>query len=85
MDQSASDARNEELVLNLQFDNMVQLFFSVLEHRVELFRLRNSSRESIQDEPGSAVSPSIHNPAGDETLATKSGEDIPLLALLVVF
>lgn len=54
MYESASDTRDQELILNLQFDNMVQLLFTVRQHSVELFRLGNSSGETVENESRNA-------------------------------
>lgn len=50
MDQSAGDARNEELVCDLQLDDVIKLVLPLLEHRIQFLCLRDCPRETVQNE-----------------------------------
>ena len=49
MDKASRDARQKQVVVDFQFHNVVQLLFAFLKHLIQLFCLRNSSRESLKD------------------------------------
>ena len=55
VDQSSGDARNEEIVADLELDGVIDSLALGLQHVVELFGLYDCSREAIEDE---AVLPS---------------------------
>lgn len=50
VDETASDAANEELVVNLELDGVLELLLLGDEHLIQLLGLRDSTRESIKDE-----------------------------------
>jgi len=47
MDESSSNARDQELVWDLQLNDVVKLLLPFSEHCVELLSLRNRTRETI--------------------------------------
>ena len=49
MDESAGDARDEQLVGDDEFDDGVQLLLACRKHGIKLFRLRNSAGETVED------------------------------------
>ena len=49
MDQSASDTRNKETVVNLEFDSVLQCLISGLEHRIEALGLCDCARETVKN------------------------------------
>lgn len=51
VDEPSSNARDEQLVVDLELDNMVELFFSISEHAIQLLGLRDSSGETVKNEP----------------------------------
>lgn len=50
VDQASGNARDEQLVSNLEFGDVVQVLLSRFEHRVEFLGLYDCAGESIQDE-----------------------------------
>jgi len=50
MDQTTSDARNEQLVRNVELDDVIEFLFAGGEHAVKLLSLRNRTGEAIQYE-----------------------------------
>jgi len=50
VDEATRYAGDEELVLDLEFDDVVEFLLPVREHRVEPLGLGNGTRESIKDE-----------------------------------
>lgn len=52
VNQPAGDARDEEVVVDFEFDGVVELLLLALEHVIELLSLGRGSRESIEDEAG---------------------------------
>jgi len=50
VDEAARYAGDEELILDLEFDDVVEFLLSVREHRVELLGLGDRTREPIKDE-----------------------------------
>lgn len=50
VDETASDARNEEAVADLEFDGVVELLLLALEHVIKLLSLGRGTREPIEDE-----------------------------------
>ena len=55
VDEAARYAGDEKLVLDPEFDNVVEFLLSVREHRVELLGLRNGTREPVQDKTREAL------------------------------
>lgn len=51
MNESTSDSLNEQLIINLQFDGVLQRLFRLLQHVVETFCLSDCSWEAIENEP----------------------------------
>ena len=49
MDKTTGDARNEELVGDLELGYRVQRLFPRCEHLVEFLRLWDSTRETVED------------------------------------
>lgn len=56
MNKAASDARNEELIVDEQLYHRIKLLPTGIEHSVELLRLRHGSGETIKYEPVVGVS-----------------------------
>ena len=52
VDETASYAGDEELVINLQLDNGVEFFLALFEHTVKLLRLGHRTRETIEYKTG---------------------------------
>ncbi|GAO51897.1 hypothetical protein G7K_5985-t1 [Saitoella complicata NRRL Y-17804] len=50
VDQTTSDTRNEEGVIDLQLDRVIQLLLPLLEHGVQLVGLGDSTGETVEDE-----------------------------------
>ena len=50
VDQSSGDARNEEIVADLELDGVIDSLALGLQHVVELFGLYDGSREAVEDE-----------------------------------
>lgn len=50
MDKAACYAGDEELVLDPEFNDMVEFLLSILEHRVELLGLGDGTREPVKNE-----------------------------------
>jgi hypothetical protein len=50
VDEAAGNTRNEQLVNNLKFGDVVQVFVSRFQHRVEFLGLYDCTRKTIQDE-----------------------------------
>ena len=55
VDEAARYAGDEELVLDPEFDNVVEFLLSVRQHRVQLLGLRNGTREPVQNKTREAV------------------------------
>ena len=51
MYQPAGDARDEQLVVDVELHDRVKFLITVLEHPVELFGLRYRTWESVKNEP----------------------------------
>lgn len=50
MDQAASNARDEESVVNLELNSVLQRLPGCGQHLIELLCLRDGARESVQNE-----------------------------------
>lgn len=50
VNETARDARDEELVIDLELHDIVQFLVAALEHRIELLRLGNRAREPVKHE-----------------------------------
>lgn len=50
VDEAASDARDEEVVVDEQLDGMLELLVLLLEHGVELLGLGDGTGEAVEDE-----------------------------------
>lgn len=55
MNQSTSDTRNEQVVVDEELNGVFQGLFTFNEHLVEFFGLSNVTRESIEDESKRAI------------------------------
>lgn len=55
MYQSPSNSRNQECILDLQFQGVVDRLLGFLEHRVELGGLRDGTGEAVENETGALV------------------------------
>ena len=52
MHEPAGDARDQQLVVDLQLDGVLQLLPPLVEHGVELLGLRYGAGEAVEDEAG---------------------------------
>ncbi len=50
VDQSASDTRDEQLILDGELYDTVQIFLAISQHSIQFFGLRHGSGESVQNE-----------------------------------
>lgn len=48
MDKTTGDARNEELVVNLELDDRVKLLFAGLKHAIKFLSLGNRPWETVE-------------------------------------
>ena len=55
MDEAARDARDEERVVDLEFNGVLQLLGARGEHAVEFLRLGDSAREAVEDKAAEAL------------------------------
>ena len=56
MYKAASDARNEELIVDEELHHRIKFLSTGIEHSIEFLRLGHSSGETIKDEPVVGVS-----------------------------
>lgn len=76
VNETAGDTRNEETVVDLEFDGVLKLLLASFEHFVELLGLDDGTRETIKDKARQ-----VRLVAG---LTKISAFNVPVLALLVV-
>lgn len=81
VDQTAGDARYEELVVNLELDGVLEGLVALAEHLVETLGLGDGAGETVKDE---AAVCHMSGSVSGTTLPRLRHKNIPALALLVV-
>lgn len=76
VDQTACNSCDKELVVDVQFNGVLERLFHRLKHRVEALGLGNSAREAVEDESGCFSNVGI--------VVVGFSSSAPVLALLVV-